>query len=406
MTVALPTATGALRAGGGRRGRRWCCRSSSPWCGRSCTAGSRSATRRCSRSAPTTSATSHHPLLGSWTSASFALGIDVNNPGPLYPDLLAPFMWTFGRAFGIGVATAIGVGTINAAAALGTALVGARIGGWRAERWMLLLVAALTWSMGSELLIDIWQPHALLLPFCALVALTIAVACGDTMMLPVLGGRRLADRADPRRLRVRGRRAGGRSVATAWRSSCSSAPSDGTSRGARSPARRARRSRSSGRWSCSYWRGSSRSGSSCSARAKATCSGWRRTPARAISPSALGRRSRSCRRSVALPPWWTRGGFEDSIRNTPLTDTADGPRLFVPGLPCAGGWRCSGCSSWSVLLIALIVVPAPRRPAAGTHGVHRVAGDAGGRRRRAERPGGDPHRPRRAIRCGGCSRCR
>ena len=32
---------------------------------------------------------------------------------------------------------------------------------------------------------------------------------------------------------------------------------------------------------------------------------------------------------VALPPWWTRGGFEDSIRNTPLTDTADGPRLFV-----------------------------------------------------------------------------
>src|SRR6188508_2919956 len=28
-------------------------------------------------------ATSDHPLLGSWTSASFALGIDVNNPGPL-----------------------------------------------------------------------------------------------------------------------------------------------------------------------------------------------------------------------------------------------------------------------------------------------------------------------------------
>jgi hypothetical protein len=29
---------------------------------------------------------------------------------------------------------------------------------------MLLLVAALTWSMGSELLIDIWQPHA---PYCS-----------------------------------------------------------------------------------------------------------------------------------------------------------------------------------------------------------------------------------------------
>ena len=27
--------------------------------------------------------TRHHPLLGSWTSASLALGTDVNNPGPL-----------------------------------------------------------------------------------------------------------------------------------------------------------------------------------------------------------------------------------------------------------------------------------------------------------------------------------
>src|SRR4029079_19712199 len=96
-------------------------------------------------------ATPHHPLLGSWTSASFALGIDVNNPGQLYPDLLAPFMWTFGRVFGIGLAEAICVGTINAESALCTALVCARIGGWRAEHWMLLLVAALTWSMGSEL---------------------------------------------------------------------------------------------------------------------------------------------------------------------------------------------------------------------------------------------------------------
>src|SRR4249919_3341105 len=69
--------------------------------------------------------TSHHPLLGSWTSASYAFGIDLNNPGPLYHDLAAPFMWTFGRAFGIGVGTAIAIGSINAAAALSTALVGA-----------------------------------------------------------------------------------------------------------------------------------------------------------------------------------------------------------------------------------------------------------------------------------------
>ena len=33
--------------------------------------------------------TAHHPLLGPWTSASQLLDMDVNNPGPLYFDLLA-----------------------------------------------------------------------------------------------------------------------------------------------------------------------------------------------------------------------------------------------------------------------------------------------------------------------------
>ena len=57
--------------------------------------------------------TTHHPLFGSWTSASLTLGVNVNNPGPLYQDLLAPFEWTMGRSFGLGVGVAVGVGVVN-----------------------------------------------------------------------------------------------------------------------------------------------------------------------------------------------------------------------------------------------------------------------------------------------------
>ena len=286
--------------------------------------------------------TSHNPLLGSWTSASFALGIDVNNPGPLYPDLLAPFMWTFGRAFGIGTATAIGVGTINGAAALGTALVGARVGGWRTERWMLLLVAALTWSMGSELLIDIWQPHALLLPFCALVALTIAVACGDVIMLPVWAG--VASLIVQTHvayiyavgvlvvvvtvalvLQVRAGRGDDRWV---------------------SVARRVLRAKAflwtlvvlALAWIQPLWEQLFGKGEG-NLQRLATHAGEGNLTVGA------GTAVKIVSAVVALPPWWTRGGFEDSIRNTPLTDTANGPRLFVPDLP-----------SGAVAVLGLVVV--------------------------------------------------
>lgn len=289
-------------------------------------------------------ATPNHPLLGSWTSASFALGIDVNNPGPLYPDLLAPFMWTFGRVFGIGVATAIGVGTINAVAALGTALVGARIGGWRAERWMLLLVAALMWSMGSELLIDIWQPHALLLPFCALVALTVAVACGDTMMLPVWLGvaslivqthvayvyavsvlvlivaialalRLRAERGDEPWGSVTTRVARGKPfvwsvvvLVLAWIQPL---------------------------WEQLFGGGEGNLQRLATHAGEGDLTVGGGTAVKIVSAV------------VALPPWWTRSGFEDTIRNTPLTDTANGPRLFVPDLP-----------SPAVAVLGLVIVAA------------------------------------------------
>jgi hypothetical protein len=99
--------------------------------------------------------TSHHPLLGSWTSASLSVGENMNNPGAMYDDLIAPTS----RLLPFSSAAAIGVGLLNAVVVVAR---GRRPG----DRWlgdaalMLLACAALTWVMGSELLIDIWQAHA------------------------------------------------------------------------------------------------------------------------------------------------------------------------------------------------------------------------------------------------------
>lgn len=120
--------------------------------------------------------TSHHPWLGSWTSASQSLGINVNNPGPIYQDLLAPFA----KIFSPGPGAALGVGTLNILSVVGISSAARRIGGLALQRWMLLATAALAWTMGSELLIDIWQAHALLLPFLALLVLLIGVMGGHT----------------------------------------------------------------------------------------------------------------------------------------------------------------------------------------------------------------------------------
>jgi hypothetical protein len=49
---------------------------------------------------------------------------------------------------------------------------------------MLLACAVLVWVMGSELLIDIWQAHALLLPFLLFVVLAVGIAEGGGWCVP------------------------------------------------------------------------------------------------------------------------------------------------------------------------------------------------------------------------------
>jgi len=265
-----------------------------------------------------------HPLLGSWTSASLTLGENVNNPGPLYPDLLAPFMWTLGRWSSIGSGIALGVATVNAGFALLIAWLGDRLGGWRVERWALLLVAALSWSMGSELLIDIWQPHALLLPFACLLLLTVALIDGDWRLTPLwLAVASLLVQTHVGSvyvLAVLGLVVIGHAV--------------GARRRAGVTARQLAAGRTA-RWSAAVllvaWSqplieqlfGPGRGNL---ARLASNADGGDVTIGVSSAVKLVAR-------VVALPPWWTRFGFDDSVTSTPLTPTPDGPVLDVPGLP-------------------------------------------------------------------------
>lgn len=297
--------------------------------------------------------TRHHPLLGSWTSASLALGTDVNNPGPLYSDLLAPFMWTFGKVFGYGPGVAIGVGAINVACALATTVVAARLGGWRAERWMLVLVAALTWAMGSELLFDIWQPHALLLPFVLLLMLTVGVACGDGALAPWWFGVlsvvvqthigfayvgvalvAVAAIATAHRRRTEGRalRAALTSPAAAW--------SVGVVAVAWAQPIREELF-GEGRGNLSRLAGSAGAGD-----------------------VTLGLRNavRLLGAVFVTPPAWTRWGFDDVARTAPLEQTPDGPRLTIAGLPGLGISAVGLVAMLALLgwLVAVLREPAQR----------------------------------------------
>ncbi len=124
--------------------------------------------------------TEDHPYLGSWTSASLSVGENMNNPGAMYDWLISPFA----HLLPPGPAAAIGVGTLNIVAIFCISAASHRIGGWVLQRWALLLTAVLAWAMGSEMLFDIWQANALILPFVLLLVLAVGVAAGDDGLLP------------------------------------------------------------------------------------------------------------------------------------------------------------------------------------------------------------------------------
>ncbi len=126
--------------------------------------------------------TEHHPLLGTWTSASLSVGMDINNPGPLQFDALALPVKLAGDAGDAGLAA--GVALINVAAIVGIAVVARRQAGARGVVAGMLAASGLAWTMGSELLFDPWQPNSLLLPVLCFLTMVWALACGDHALLP------------------------------------------------------------------------------------------------------------------------------------------------------------------------------------------------------------------------------
>ena len=123
--------------------------------------------------------TSHHPLLGTWSSASTSIGRDVNHPGPLLFDLLA-VPSKLGGSGGL----AVGVMLLHVACVVLIGVFAVRAGGFRLAAASLAAASALSWTMGSELLYDPWNPHVLLLPFLLLLVLVVAMASGDLFALP------------------------------------------------------------------------------------------------------------------------------------------------------------------------------------------------------------------------------
>ena len=73
--------------------------------------------------------TSNHPWLGTWTSASLTANTNLNNPGPLLFDALAPFVKLLGGSAG----AVLGVAVINGAAIAVTLWQGRVLAGRRGE---------------------------------------------------------------------------------------------------------------------------------------------------------------------------------------------------------------------------------------------------------------------------------
>ncbi len=124
--------------------------------------------------------TAHHPLLGTWTSASLSVGQDMNNPGPLHWDLLA-LPAKIAPVAGIAVGTAV----LNVVCIVAMAVMAHRRGGTARAVGVLAAAAALGWTMGTDLVVDPWQPHALLFPFLLFLVLVWSLVEGDLLALPV-----------------------------------------------------------------------------------------------------------------------------------------------------------------------------------------------------------------------------
>lgn len=124
--------------------------------------------------------TSHHPLLGAWSSGSSVVGVTVNNLGPLQLDLLAPF--TKVSAY---LGTAAGSAAINAACIALVWLLARRLVGALRVAAVMAGTTLFTATLGLAWLIDARQQFALVIPFYALLWATVAMWQGVAIAVPI-----------------------------------------------------------------------------------------------------------------------------------------------------------------------------------------------------------------------------
>lgn len=282
--------------------------------------------------------TQHHPLLGSWSSASLSLGRNINNPGPLYDDLMAPFA----HLFPTGVGNAIGVSALNVGFVVLAALAARRIGGERYEAWTLVTATALAWALGSEVLFDMFQAHALLFPFLTALVLLTGAMTGHRWTWPWLVG----VWSVVLQTHISYAYIGVVVVVTAL---VVAVPAIPTPRG--------------------RWLGEQVRSRAALWSAAVFGLAWIQPVIEQFTSDGEGNLSRLAKSAsgtdvavgfgnafrmvsavFALPPWWTRWGFQDTIQPAGTVDTPDGPRVDIPWLP---GWAVATLGF--VVLLGLLV---------------------------------------------------
>lgn len=124
--------------------------------------------------------TSHTPLVGQYSDSTSVTGHTVRSLGPMLYWLLA-----LPARFGSPGTLTLTIGLVNVAATIGAVVLARRRGGLAFMVATATAIALMCRSLAPEVLHDVWNPSAGLLPFTLLIFLCWSVACGEYRMLPL-----------------------------------------------------------------------------------------------------------------------------------------------------------------------------------------------------------------------------
>lgn len=122
----------------------------------------------------------HPPLLSSASSAGAGAAVTYNHPGAAVLWFTAPFVRLSGPS-----GMAAGVAVLNGLMVLAAAVCARRAARAAVAAGVLAATAGLVWSMGSQVLVDPWNPHVATLALLALLVATWAVLGGVRSAAPV-----------------------------------------------------------------------------------------------------------------------------------------------------------------------------------------------------------------------------